>query len=393
MKFVSSSEDEGVSFTPKKKNAKKRVLVRASNDSESNESEVEDVGSAKKRRLKRLSDLARRKNPNFKQLILQGNESDSSEEKEEIDGPNVNDDSNIRREEKPMDFEVTTKSFRAKYSGKCCLEVCQEVFVVGVTDIVGCKLLSKSTGLYELNIRGGREVPFWICAGHAVHYVESSGSDDTAEEEGSDESEEEEGSDDSFVVSEGPMTRGQDAMTDDAREALNDQLTFLRRDREMDRANKDSYFESQSQYQLQIHTPTNPGLYVSPEKRYQRNMKMAAFDMGLKEERQIGRGDPQYKESFEIKVFGQRIKVFASTETTARHEGECELKKCGQEFEVGDPIVGTMLHRRNKNTFELNKLTGKYYWICASHISSRKNLVESSSNGDEEVDSPYSDSD
>ena len=71
-------------------------------DSESNESEVEDVGSAKKRRLKRLSDLARRKNPNFKQLILQGNESDSSEEKEEIDGPNVNDDSNIRREEKPL---------------------------------------------------------------------------------------------------------------------------------------------------------------------------------------------------------------------------------------------------------------------------------------------------
>ena len=75
------------------------------------------------------------------------------------------------------------------------------------------------------------------------------------------------------------------------------------------------------------------------------------------------------------------------------HEGECELKKCGQEFEVGDPIVGAMLYRRNKNTFELKKLTGKYYWICASHIFSRKNLVESSSNGDEEVDSPYSDSD
>ena len=39
MKFVSSSEDEGVSFTPKKKMRKKRVLVRASNDSESNESD------------------------------------------------------------------------------------------------------------------------------------------------------------------------------------------------------------------------------------------------------------------------------------------------------------------------------------------------------------------
>merc|ERR1711874_744818 len=154
----------------------------------------------------------------------------------------------------------------------------------------------------------------------------------------------------------------------------------LSRSRDEDRENRDKYFESQAKYQLQVHSDTNPGLYLSPEKRSRRNMRAANFDKGLKEDRHIDRFDPQYKASYEMKVLDQRMKIFPKTRRRAIYSGECDLDQCQERFEEKETsIVGVMLYKRKKNMFEMKKATGKYYWICASHS-------EEATSSDEEID-------
>ena len=52
----------------------------------------------------------------------------------------------------------------------------------------------------------------------------------------------------------------------------------LKRQTINDKMNRRKYIEEQSKYQLAIHTETNPGLHLSPEKRFKRNLRTAAFD-------------------------------------------------------------------------------------------------------------------
>ena len=52
----------------------------------------------------------------------------------------------------------------------------------------------------------------------------------------------------------------------------------LKRQTPNDKMNGRKYLEEQSKYQLAIHTETNPGLHLSPEKRFKRNLRTAAFD-------------------------------------------------------------------------------------------------------------------
>ena len=64
-------------------------------------------------------------------------------------------------------------------------------------------------------------------------------------------------------------------------------LNGLARSTEKDKENKEKYINEHSKYQLQVHSETNPGLCLHPGKRFTRNMNIARFDKGLKDDRGI----------------------------------------------------------------------------------------------------------
>merc|ERR1712107_533889 len=75
---------------------------------------------------------------------------------------------------------------------------------------------------------------------------------------------------------------------------MKDIVQHLTRQSPKDKMNRSKYLDEHSKYQLKIHTETNPGLHLSPEKRYRRNLSTANFDKGLKEERGLGWNDVEH---------------------------------------------------------------------------------------------------
>ena len=123
--------------------------------------------------------------------------------------------------------------------------------------------------------------------------------------------------------------------------------------------------EEHANYQLQIHKESNPGLHLSPEKRLRRNMRIAKFDQGLKNDRGIEKFDPEYYEKTkEILCHGVKIQVLLNKQRKSRYEGLCALKSCGEKYSKEDKIIGVKLFTRGQ--FRLND-RGKPYWICYSH--------------------------
>ena len=51
-------------------------------------------------------------------------------------------------------------------------------------------------------------------------------------------------------------------------EDYNTIINKLKRNTEKDRENKERYYEEHYKYQLEIHTSSNPALYVSEERRF-----------------------------------------------------------------------------------------------------------------------------
>ena len=81
---------------------------------------------------------------------------------------------------------------------------------------------------------------------------------------------------------------------------------YLQRKTPEDKRNKRKYIAEHSKYQLQSHTPTNPGKHLSPEKRRKRNLKTTLFDKDLKQERGLGCQDPEYGISVDLLNEGSR---------------------------------------------------------------------------------------
>ena len=81
-----------------------------------------------------------------------------------------------------------------------------------------------------------------------------------------------------------------------------DIVQSLKRQTPNDKMNRSKYLEEHSKYQLQIHSETNPGLHLSPEKRFKRNLQTAAFDKRLKQDRGIEWQDPEYGAMASVKM-------------------------------------------------------------------------------------------
>ena len=71
-------------------------------------------------------------------------------------------------------------------------------------------------------------------------------------------------------------------------------INKLKRNTEKDKENKERYYEEHYKYQLEIHTSSNPALYVSEERKFKGNMATARFDQGFKDERGLSPGDAEY---------------------------------------------------------------------------------------------------
>ena len=139
--------------------------------------------------------------------------------------------------------------------------------------------------------------------------------------------------------------------------------------------------EEHGNYQLQIHKESNPGLHLSPAKRLRRNLRIAKFDQGLKEDRGIEIFDPEYHEKTkEISCHGAKIKVLLNKRMKSNYEGHCALENCGAKYSKGDKIIGAKFFKCGQ--FRLND-EGKLYWICYSHYA---NFESSDSKSDDTSD-------
>ena len=150
-------------------------------------------------------------------------------------------------------------------------------------------------------------------------------------------------------------------------------LNGLARSTEKDKENKEKYIDEHSKYQLQVHSETNPGLHLHPGKRFKRNMNIARFDKGLKDDRGIESKDPEYQDAEDIFVFGKLIKIFPRTKQISYYSQNCGLSKCHEKFtEHQTEIIGAMIQSGGR--VRLNSRQ-KPFNICYNHVIEYKNVV------------------
>ena len=155
-----------------------------------------------------------------------------------------------------------------------------------------------------------------------------------------------------------------------------DIMKILSKSTEKDIDNREKYVEEIGKYQLQIHSDTNPALYLTEGKRYNRIMKETRHDESFKEERNIGKWDDEYYDNHILKILGSKVQIFPHTRVVAKYSFECDLRNCNDKFVVGKTcIVGmkkySKSHKKFINKRRLNSSKESFYWICASHCPSR----------------------
>ena len=155
-----------------------------------------------------------------------------------------------------------------------------------------------------------------------------------------------------------------------------DIMKILSKSTEKDIDNRERYVEEIGKYQLQIHSDTNPALYLTEEKRYNRIIKETRHDEAFKEERNIGKWDDEYYDNHILKILGSKVQVFPHTRVVAKYSFECDLRNCNDKFVVGKTcIVGmkkySKSHKKFINKRRLNSFKESFYWICASHCPSK----------------------
>merc|ERR1712107_708035 len=153
---------------------------------------------------------------------------------------------------------------------------------------------------------------------------------------------------------------------EDVNSEMKDIVQHLTRQSPKDKMNRSKYLDEHSKYQLKIHTETNPGLHLSPEKRYRRNLRTANFDKGLKEERGLGWKDVEYGISKVVHLLdGTRAKIFPQKIKESKFAQFCALKGCDRRFREGTKIIGTMFLYEGR--FVLND-KGNLSYICCNHV-------------------------
>ena len=286
-----------------------------------------------------------------------------------------------------IDIEVKTRSFLSKYRRQCAHPTCQDQFIVGETKIIG---------VYLDGQRSWNGKPLWICAKHSSftrpkevqkqrvkEYLEEEEEPNTEDEdfiddgesiedkrvesfdednEDNEDKEDEEGEDES---SEGDQSEDS-SVEEDVNSEMKDIVQNLMRKTQNDEMNRSKYLDEHSKYQLQIHTNTNPGLHLSPEKRYRRNLRTAKFDNGLKEERGLGCGDHEYGLNKVVLLLdGTSAKIFPQTIKASKFKQFCALEGCDQRFQEGTKIIGTMFLHDGRF---LPNDKGNLSYICCNHV-------------------------
>jgi len=97
-----------------------------------------------------------------------------------------------------------------------------------------------------------------------------------------------------------------------------------------------------------------------------RNLRTAAFDKGLKQERGIEWQDPEYGLSKDVTVDNRtKIRIFPQKIKQSRWSQLCSLESCEKRFDKGSEIIGAMLPREGR--LQLND-RGKLFFICYNHV-------------------------
>jgi len=209
--------------------------------------------------------------------------------------------------------------------------------------------------------------PFWICAKHSSFAKPENVENHLPEQ---DEEEEEPNSEDEDFIDDGECPDDRSEGSSAAEEEKNEYrevIESFKRQTPNDKINRRKYLDEHSKYQLEVHTETNPGLHLSPEKRLRRNLRVAGFDKGLKQERGIGWQDPEYGVSKDVTIKdGTRIRIFPQKIKQSRFSQFCSLYSCDKRFEKGAEIIGVMLPKEGGG-FQLDDRK-KLYLICRNHV-------------------------
>jgi len=158
----------------------------------------------------------------------------------------------------------------------------------------------------------------------------------------------------------------------------------LSRNTKEDKQNKKKYKTEMGKYQFQVRKPErNRAAMVDEKERYKRNLKVAKFDAGLKESRNLNKDDEEYFESQEANLYGVQALIFPHTMKRSNYNGRCEATGCGKEFIKSESkIVGaTFLDHFNCKFMKKETRFGKeaYYWICREHMTSDDKSSDSES--------------
>merc|ERR1711872_234651 len=211
---------------------------------------------------------------------------------------------------------------------------------------------------------------------------DDSGEDDidTDEEDGDANSNEESGSEIDNCYSNPYL----DSRKEDLGDMYSSAIKSLSKSTAEDKANKKKYKEQMGKYQFAVHSLKNKALSVDKRVRYKRNMKVANFDKGLKDIRNLNPEDEEFFNTQEVGLYGEKIQIHPHTKMRSKKGGRCDLTACGRTFVPYDSkIVGAKIFDPfNLAYMKKRTVFGKEasHWICRSHM-----LHDADSESEEEL--------
>jgi len=378
---VKVDNDEEITHMRPWGNKSSKHVMRRKNvytlESSDDNGDTNDIKNQKQQRRKKLEEMARKKNPKFSYAnnckYSQCGNYDRSDTDEE--------DTKEEDEEEPPYLIEKTRYFKARFTKMCDLPSCSEKYIKDVTDIVGVRIFDPSISDYIGKFRNGGENNYWVCASHSKYYLAKNKNGDnediTDDKSASDCDSNNEDTED-FIDDNGEA----DSNTNKSAEykyILND----LSRSTQRDKENKDNYMKEHARHQLEIHSATNPGLYLSPQKRFERNRNTAKFDKGLKDDRGIEAQDPEYQNTEDIFVFGEKVKIFPRSKRISYYSQQCGLTKCQKIFQENETeVIEAMV--RSGGRIRLNSRQ-KSFFICYSHVTDFRNQNPTDSDSDQSL--------
>jgi len=171
------------------------------------------------------------------------------------------------------------------------------------------------------------------------------------------------------------------SLGEDIMQSFSKTIKSLSKDTEDDKQNKKKYKEEMGKYQLAIRSSKNKAALTDEKVRYKRNMKLARFDKGLKEDRNLDVKDDEFHNTQEVCLYGERIQIYPHSKRRAKRNGHCELTGCGRTFSADESkIVGAkvwdcfnLMFMKKRTRFDKEA----YYWICREHMLNDQDSTDS----------------